>query len=106
VIDRDPLVLGEFRGDHLHRALRDFFPVHSDVKLSHHAPVNLHGDELSLAQMDVKKMDGRLMIRLMMDDQKMDDRNYLVDLNFRDVRPCAYSLISIKLISFDHTTIL
>jgi hypothetical protein len=91
VIDRDPLVLGEFRGDHLHRALRDFFPVHSDVKLSHHAPVNLHGDELSLAQMDVKKM---------------GDQNYLVDLNFRDVRPCAYSLISIKLISFDHTTIL
>jgi hypothetical protein len=100
--------LDELHADHLHRALRDFFPVHSDVKLSHHAPVNLHGDELSLAQMDVMKMGDHLMIHLMkihpmkddqkmgdqkMDDQKMDDQNYLVDLNFRDVRPCAYSLI-------------
>jgi hypothetical protein len=105
VIDRDPSALDELHADHLHRALRDFFPVHSDVKLSHHAPVNLHGDDLNLVQMDVMKMDDRLMIHLMKDDQKMDDRNYLVDLNFRDVRPCAHSLISIKLICFDHTII-
>jgi hypothetical protein len=87
--------LDELHADHLHRALRDCDLVHSDVKLSHHAPVNLHGDDLNLVQMDVMKMD----------DQKLDDQNYLVDLNFHDVRPCAYSLISIKLICFDHTII-
>jgi len=110
------LALDELHADHLHRDLRDFFPVHSDVKLNLHAPVNLPGDDLSLAPMDEMKVDDRLMIHLMkihpmkddhsMGDRLMDDQNYLVDLNFRDVRPCAYSLISIKLLCFDHTTIL
>jgi hypothetical protein len=62
-------------------------------------------------KMDDHSMGDHLKIHLMkgdhlMDDHLMDDQNYLVDLNFRDVRPCAYSLISIKLICFDHTTIL
>jgi hypothetical protein len=52
------------------------------------------------------KMGGYLKIRLMKDDRLMDDRNYLVDLNCCDVLPCSYSLISMKLISYDHTRIL
>jgi hypothetical protein len=31
------------------------------------------------------------------DDRLMGDQNYLVDLNFRDALPCAYSLISINI---------
>jgi hypothetical protein len=101
--------LDELHADHLHRALRDCDLAHSDVKLSHHAPVNLHGDDSNLVQMDVMKVDDQknlLNQDVKMDDHLMDDQNYLVDLNFRDVRPCAYSLISIKLICFDHTIIL
>jgi len=41
--------------------------------------------------------DDRLMIHLMKDDRLMGDQNYLVDLNFRDALPCAYSLISINI---------
>jgi hypothetical protein len=127
VIDRDPLVLGEFRADHLHRVLRDFDLVHLVEKKNHHAPVNLHDVDLNSvlkvlmkvypnqdeqgaqksqqnpdATMDVQKMVVRLMIHLMMDvrkmgDRLMDDQNYLVDLNFRDALPYAYSLISIEI---------
>jgi hypothetical protein len=32
-----------------------------------------------------------------MDDRLKVDRNYLVDLNFRDALPYAYSLISIEI---------
>jgi len=45
---------------------------------------------------DAKKGD-RLMIHLMKGDHLMGDQNYLVDLNFRDALPCAYSLISIEI---------
>jgi len=45
---------------------------------------------------DAEKGD-RLMIHLMKDDRLMGDQNYLVDLNFRDALPCAYSLISINI---------
>jgi hypothetical protein len=31
------------------------------------------------------------------DDRLMGDQNYLVDLNFHDALPCAYSLISINI---------
>jgi hypothetical protein len=126
LIDRDPLGLDEFRADHLHRDLRDFYLVHLAVKMNHHEPVNLHdvdlnsvlmvlmkvypnqdvqGDQKSQQNqdetMDVQKMVVRLMIHLMMDvrkmgDRLMDDQNYLVDLNFRDALPYAYSLISIE----------
>jgi hypothetical protein len=95
--------------------------------MNHRAPVNLHDVDLNLVPMvamkvclnqgvqdaqmnlqslDVMKvdpmMDDRLMgdqkmIRQRKDDRLMDDQNYLVDLNFRDVLPCAYSLISIEL---------
>jgi hypothetical protein len=41
--------------------------------------------------------DVRLMIHLMKDDRLMDDQNSLVDLNYRDALPCAYSLISINI---------
>jgi hypothetical protein len=127
LIDRDPLGWDEFRADHLHRGLRDFALVHLAAKMNHHAPVNLHdvdlnsvlkvlmkvflnqvvqGDQKSQqnqdATMDVQKMVVRLMIHLMMDvrkmgDRLMDDQNYLVDLNFRDALPYAYSLISIEI---------
>jgi hypothetical protein len=127
LIDRDPLGWDEFRADHLHRDLRDFYLVHLAEKMNHHAPVNLHdvdlnsvlkvlmkvflnqvvqGDQKSQqnqdATMDVQKMVVRLMIHLMMDvrkmgDRLMDDQNYLVDLNFRDALPYAYSLISIEI---------
>jgi hypothetical protein len=53
--------------------------------------------------MDDQKMIHQKTNHQMMDDQKMDVRNYLDDLNFRDALPCAYSLISLKLIYFDHT---
>jgi len=55
-------------------------------------------DRLMIHQMkdDRLKVD-RLMIHQMKDDRLMDDQNYLVDLNFRDVLPCAYSLISIEI---------
>jgi hypothetical protein len=89
--------------------------------MNRHELVNLRDGDLNLDQMVVMK-DDRLMddqksqlnlvamIYLMkgvhsMGDQKMihlmkgvrlmDDQNYLVDLNFRDALPFAYSLISI-----------
>jgi hypothetical protein len=46
---------------------------------------------------DGRLMDDQKMIHQMKDDRLMDDQNYLVDLNFRDVLPCAYSLISIEI---------
>jgi hypothetical protein len=85
--------------------------------MNHRGPVNLHDDDLNLVLMvvmkvcrnqdvpddqmnlqslDVKKVDPMMGDRWM-DGQKMDVRNYLVDLNFRDVLPCAYSLISIEI---------
>jgi hypothetical protein len=122
VIDRDPLGWDEFRADHLHRDLRDFYLVHLALKMNHHAPVNLHDVDLNSvlkvlmkvcpnqdaqggqksqqtqdATMDVQKMVDRLMIHLKMGDRLMDDQNYLVDLNFRDALPYAYSLISIEI---------
>jgi hypothetical protein len=81
----------------------------------HHEPVNLHDVDLNSDLMVVMKVclnqdeqGGQKTNHQMMDDQKMnvqkmDVRNYLDDLNFRDVLPCAYSLISIQLIYFDHT---
>jgi hypothetical protein len=67
--------------------------------------------QMNLQNLDVMKVDPMMddrwmgdqkMIRQMKDDQRkdgrlMDDQNYLVDLNFRDVLPCAYSLISIEI---------
>jgi hypothetical protein len=127
VIDRDPLGWDEFRADHLHRDLRDFYLVHLAEKMNHHALVNLHdvdpnsvlkvlmkvypnqdvqGDQKSQQNPDVMipdlmnqdaKMDDRLMDDQKMIHQMMDDRNYLVDLNFRDALPYAYSLISIEI---------
>jgi hypothetical protein len=121
------LELGEFHADHLHRGLRDFGQVHSVWKMNHRAPVNLRvvdlnsvlmvvmkvclnqdvqGDQKSQQNPDVMirdlmnqdaKMDDRLMDDQKMIHQMMDDRNYLVDLNFRDALPCAYSLISIEI---------
>jgi hypothetical protein len=121
------LELGEFHADHLHRDLRDFDLVHLAEKMNHHALVNLHDVDLNSvlkvlmkvcpnqdvqggqksqqnldATMGVRKMGDRLMIHLMMDVRKMgdrllDDQNYLVDLNFRDALPYAYSLISIEI---------
>jgi hypothetical protein len=41
--------------------------------------------------------DDQKMIHQMKDDRLMDDQNYLVDLNFRDALPFAYSLISIEI---------
>jgi hypothetical protein len=101
VIDRDPWVLGEFRADHLHRVLRDFYLAHLVSKMTHHAPANLHDVDLNLVLMGamkvylnqdalgdqksqqnpVVKMDDRKMDDQKMDDQKMDDqkmggRNY------------------------------
>jgi hypothetical protein len=46
---------------------------------------------------DVHLMGDQKMTRWMNVDRLMDDQNYLVDLNFRDVLPCAYSLISIEI---------
>jgi hypothetical protein len=136
LIDRDPLVWDEFRADHLHRDLRDFYLVHLAEKMNHHAPVDLHdvdlnsvlkvlmkvypnqdvqGGQKSQQNQDATMVDQkmvvrlmiRLMIHLMMDVRKMihlmkdgrlmDDQNYLVDLNFRDALPYAYSLISIEI---------
>jgi hypothetical protein len=120
-------VWDEFRADHLHRDLRDFYLVHLAEKMNHHAPVDLHDVDLNSvlkvlmkvypnqdvqggqksqqnqdATMVDQKMVVRLMIHLMMDVRKMgdrllDDQNYLVDLNFRDALPYAYSLISIEI---------
>jgi hypothetical protein len=56
VIDPDPLALDEFHADHLHRVLRDFFPVHSDEMQNHRAPVNLHDVELNSVLMVAKKV--------------------------------------------------
>jgi hypothetical protein len=117
VIDRDPLELGEFRADHLHRVLRDFDLVHLVEKKNHRAPVNLRVDDLNLVLMVAMKvfpnqvvqgdqksqqnlvamMVVQKMIHLMKDDRLMDDQNCLVDLNFRDALPYAYSLISIEI---------
>jgi hypothetical protein len=130
------LAWDEFRADHLHRDLRDFYQVHLAEKMNHHAPVNLHdvdlnsvlkvlmkvypnqdvqGGQKSQQNQDATMVDQkmvvrlmiRLMIHLMMDVRKMihlmkdgrlmDDQNYLVDLNFRDALPYAYSLISIEI---------
>ena len=117
MIDRDPLVLDEFREDRLHRDLRGFYLVHSDEIKNHRAPVNLRdvdlnsvlmvlmkvclnqdvqGDQKSRQSLD-EMMGDQKKIRLMTDDRLMDDPNYLVVLNFRDVLPCAYSLISIEI---------
>jgi len=49
------------------------------------------------AKKDDRLKDDRLMIHLMKDDRLMGDQNYLVDLNFRDALPCAYSLIFINI---------
>jgi hypothetical protein len=38
----------EFRADHLLRVLRDFDLVRWVLKMNHHAPVNLHDDDLNL----------------------------------------------------------
>jgi len=56
------------------------------------------GDHLMVYRLMIHLMkDDRLMIHLMKDDRLMGDQNYLVDLNFRDALPCAYSLISINI---------
>jgi len=116
------LVWDEYRADHLHRVLRDFDLVHLVLKMNHRAPVNLRDVDLNLVLMvlmkvcpnqDVQgdqqsqqnpvemsqdeKKDDRLMDDRLMDDRLMDDQNYLVDLNFRDSLPYAYSLISIEI---------
>jgi hypothetical protein len=54
--------------------------------MNHLAPVNLHDDDLNLVLMVAMKV-----------GPMIDVRNCLVDLNFRDVLPCAYSLISIEI---------
>jgi hypothetical protein len=127
LIDRDPLGWDEFRADHLHRDLRDFYLVHLAEKMNHHAPVNLHDVDLNSVlkvlmkvypnqdvqggqksrqslvemiqdeKMDDHSMDVQKMTHLMKVDRLMDDQNYLVDLNFRDALPYAYSLISIEI---------
>jgi hypothetical protein len=80
--------------------------------MNHHAPVNLRDGDLNSVLMVLMKVflnqgvlgDQKSQLNLdemmgdrLMDDQKMDVRNYLDDLNFRDVLPCAYSLISIEI---------
>jgi hypothetical protein len=112
LIDRDPLELGEFHADHLHRVLRDFDLVHLAEKMNHHALVNLHDVDLNSVlkvlmkvcpNQDVQggqKSQQNLVVMIQdvkKDDRLMDDRNYLVDLNFRDALPYAYSLISIEI---------
>jgi hypothetical protein len=98
LIDRDPLGWGEFRVDHLHRALRGFYLEHLVLKMNHRVPVNLHDVDLNLVLMDVMKdarlMDDQKMIHLKKDDRLMDDLNCLVDLNSRDALPCTHSLIT------------
>jgi hypothetical protein len=105
-------VWDEFRADHLHRDLRDFYLVHLAEKMNHHAPVDLHdvdlnsvlkvlmkvypnqdvqGGQKSQQNQDATMVDQKMVVRL------MDDQNYLVDLNFRDALPYAYSLISIEI---------
>jgi hypothetical protein len=86
VIDRDPLALDEYRADHLHRALRDFYLAHLVSKMNHRALVNLHDGDLNLVLTVVMKV-----------DRLMDDRNYSVYLNYRDALPCAHSLITIEI---------
>jgi hypothetical protein len=49
------------------------------------------------AMKDDHLMDVRLMIHLIKGDRLMDDQSSLVDLNYRDALPCAYSLISINI---------
>ena len=132
MIDRDPLVLDEFREDRLHRDLRDSYLVHSDEMKNHRAPVSLRDVDLNSVLMVVMKVclnqdalgDRKNQLNLvvmilvvmilvvmilvvmilvvmirdaMKDDRLMDDPNYLVVLSFRDVLPCAYSLISIEI---------
>jgi hypothetical protein len=74
--------------------------------MNHRALVNLRDGDLNLVLMVAKKDDhlmihlmkgDRLMIHLMKDDRLMGDLNSLVDLNYRDALPCAYSLISINI---------
>ena len=52
---------------------------------------DVQGDQKSQQNLDVMIPDAK------MDDRLKDDRNYLVDLNFRDALPYAYSLISIEI---------
>jgi hypothetical protein len=75
--------------------------------MNHRAPVNLHDVELNSVLMVAMKVclnqgvqDAQMNLQsldVMKVDPMMDVRNYSVDLNFRDVLPCAYSLISIEL---------
>jgi hypothetical protein len=53
-------------------------------------------DQKSQLNLVVMMVDQK-MIRLMKDGRSMDDLNSLVDLNYRDALPCAYSLISINI---------
>jgi replication-associated recombination protein RarA len=46
---------------------------------------------------DDRSMDVQKMIHQLKDDRLMDDQNYLVDLNFCDSLPYAYSLTSIEI---------
>jgi hypothetical protein len=89
LIDRDPLALGEFRADHLHRDLRDFYLVHLAVKMNHHAPVNLHDVDLNSVL--------KVLMKVYPNQDVQGVRNYLVYLNYRDALPYAYSLISIEI---------
>jgi hypothetical protein len=104
VIARDPLGWGEFRADHLHRALRDFCLAHLVSKMNRRVLVNLRGGDLNLVPMVVMKVylnqavpDDHLMIHQKMGGQKMGGRNYLVYLNYRDALPCTHSLITIEI---------
>ena len=75
--------------------------------MNHRAPVNLHDVDLNSVLMVVMKVFLNQGVQggqksqqsqdEMMGDRLMDDQNSLVDLNFRDVIPCAYSLISIEI---------
>jgi hypothetical protein len=107
LIDRDPLGWGEFRADHLHRGLRDFYLAHLVEKMNHRALVNLHDGDLNLVLMVVMKVflnqsvpsdqknQQNLVVKKV--DRKMDDRNYSVYLNYRDALPCTHSLITIEI---------
>jgi len=106
------LVWDEYRADHLHRVLRDFDLVHLVLKMNHRAPVNLRDVDLNLVLMVLMKVcpnqdvqgdqqSQQNPVEMSQDEKKddrlMDDQNYLVDLNFRDALPYAYSLISIEI---------
>jgi hypothetical protein len=64
--------------------------------MNHRAPVNLRDGDLNSVLMVLMKVFLNQGDRLM-DDRLKDDQNYLVDLNFRDALPYAYSLISIEI---------